>query len=194
MSYIDKNNSLEKIKSQNEIIILELGCGNSKQFTNSISIDLVDINGVDIVCDLNKGFPFIPDNSIDEIHSVHFLEHIDNLGNIMKEIHRILKPKGIKIITVPHFSNPYFYSDYTHRNHFGLYSLCYFSKSMYFKRQVPVFYNDINFKIKSVSISFKSQYRLQGLFLKYVGKIINKRKFSLEFTRQIFVIYSLQTK
>ena len=47
MSYIDKNNSLEKIKSQNEIIILELGCGNSKQFTNSISIDLVDINGVD---------------------------------------------------------------------------------------------------------------------------------------------------
>ena len=104
MSYIDKNNSLEKIKSQNEIIILELGCGNSKQFTNSISIDLVDINGVDIVCDLNKGFPFIPDNSIDEIHSVHFLEHIDNLGNIMKEIHRILKPKGIKIITVPHFS------------------------------------------------------------------------------------------
>jgi predicted SAM-dependent methyltransferase len=181
MSYIDKNNLLTTFSNSKNKIVLELGCGNSKQFQNSIAIDIVDMPGVDIICDLNKGFSFIPDNSVDEIYSSHFMEHIDDLGVMMREIYRILKPGGRKIMTVPHFSNPYYYSDYTHRNAFGLYSLCYFSKSIYFKRQVPVFYNDIDFQITSVKIEFKSRWKIQNFFVKQFGKIVNHNKTLLEY-------------
>lgn len=181
MEYIDKNQLLPKFANSSEKIVLELGCGNSKQFEYSIAVDIIDLPGVDIICDLNKGFPFIPDNSVDEIYSSHFMEHINNLGFMMKEIYRILKPGGRKHMTVPHFSNPYFYSDYTHHITFGIYSMSYFSKSKYFKRQVPTFYNDIDFKIISVQVRFKSEWFLPGFFTKRFGKLLNNHKTFLEF-------------
>jgi len=181
MNYIDKNNLLSKFSDANEKIILELGCGNSKQFDNSISIDIVDMPGVDFICDLNKGFPFIPDNSVDEIYSTHFMEHIIDLGSMMKEIYRVLKPGGRNNMTVPHFSNPYFYSDYTHHITFGIYSMNYFSNGAYFKRSVPTFYNDIDFKIISVQLRFKSRWLIPGFFTKRFGNILNKNKTLLEF-------------
>lgn len=176
MNYIDKSNALTRIAEQREKIILELGCGNSKQFENSIAIDLVDLNGVDIVCDLNLGFPFIPDNSVDEIHSSHFMEHVSDFGFMIKEIYRILKPNGKNFMKVPHFSNPYFYSDYTHKNHFGIYSLSYFSKSNYYKRTVPNFYNDIDFEIISIYINFKSRWKINSIFLMFFAKLINRNR------------------
>lgn len=173
MNYIDKSNALTRIAEQKEKIILELGCGNSKQFQNSIAIDLVDLNGVDIICDLNLGFPFIPDNSVDEIHSSHFMEHVSDFGFMIKEIYRILKPNGTNFMKVPHFSNPFFYSDYTHKNHFGLYSLSYFSKSNYFTRRVPTFYNEIDFEIINIRLKFKSRWIINRISLKIFEKLIN---------------------
>lgn len=181
MIYFDKTNALKKIEAQTEKIILELGCGNSKQFTNSIAIDIIELEGVDIVCDLNIGLDFIPDNSIDEIHSSHFMEHVNDVGVLLKEIYRILKPNGLKIIKVPHFSNPYFYSDYTHINHFGLYSLSYFSKKSYFKRSVPQFYNDMDFEIINVKLKFKSVGFISKYFLKVFEKVINFKPSFLEY-------------
>lgn len=182
MNIIDKNNVLSRIKnSEIEKVVLELGCGPDKRIANSISIDLVDLPGVDIVADLNLGFPFFDDNSVDEIHSEHFLEHVNDLGAFMREVFRILKPGGHKFFTVPHFSNPYFYSDYTHKNFFGLYSMNYFSKQQCFKRQVPAFYNDIDFKIISVSYRFKSRWFFPGFFIKRFGIILNKSKFLQEY-------------
>lgn len=181
MKYYDKSNALARIANQNEKIILELGCGNSKQFQNSIAIDLVDLNGVDIVCDLNLGFPFIPDNSVDEIHSSHFMEHVSDFGFIMKEIYRILKTNGTNFMKVPHFSNPFFYSDYTHKNHFGLYSLSYFSKTDYFKRGVPAFYNNIDFEIIKIHITFKSNWFIKRIWQRLFEKIINRNRGFQEF-------------
>jgi len=181
MNYIDKTDSLKRITERKEKIILELGCGNSKTLSESIAIDLVDLNGVDIVCDLNNGFPFIPDNSIDEIHSSHFMEHVNDFGLLMKEIYRILKPNGKNFIKVPHFSNPYFYSDYTHKNHFGLYSMSYFSKASYFRRDVPVFYNEIDFEIIRLNLKFKSQYKIKNIFLKVFERFVNSKKANQEF-------------
>ena len=178
MKYFDKSNALSRIAENKEKIILELGCGNSKQFQNSIAIDLIDLNGVDIICDLNLGFPFIPDNSVDEIHSSHFMEHVSDFGFIIKEIYRILKPNGTNFMIIPHFSNPYFYSDYTHKNHFGLYSISYFSKSDYFTRRIPAFYNEIDFDIINIHITFKSRWIINRVLLKIFEKLINSnRKF-----------------
>ena len=44
----------------------------------------------------------------------------------MREITRVLKKNGKANIFVPHFSNPYYYSDYTHKRFLGLYTFYYF--------------------------------------------------------------------
>ncbi|MEM7801548.1 MAG: methyltransferase domain-containing protein, partial [Chloroflexota bacterium] len=132
-------------------LILELGCG-TRSKPGRIGIDQLNLPGVDIVADLNLGFPFLPDDSVDEIHSKSFLEHIDELEFLMGEIWRVLKPGGKKYLFVPHFSNPYYYSDYTHTRFFGLYTFEYFSKEQTrFKRNVPDFYVDYSFKTEDLT-------------------------------------------
>jgi SAM-dependent methyltransferase len=44
--------------------------------------------------------PFL-DNSFDIVISLDYLEHIDKDENCLKEIHRVLKPKGKVLISVP---------------------------------------------------------------------------------------------
>lgn len=179
MNIIDRNNILPKLKNRQKVI-LELGCGQQKQIPDAIAIDIIDLPHIDIVADLNKGFKFLPDNSVDEIYSFHFMEHIDNLEFFIEEVYRILKPGGKKIGKVPHFSNPYFYSDYTHHHFFGLYTFSYFCKDKYFKRGVPNFYNRINFKINKIKIHFKSPFFVRNLIRNVWTIIFNSSKYMQE--------------
>lgn len=118
--YFDKTGVLADIRDRKRVV-LELGCGPHKRIPDAIGIDALDFDGVDVVADLNRGLGFIPDSSIDEIHSYHFLEHLDDLSSLMREVHRVLKPGGGMVGNVPHFANPYYYSDPTHKSRFGLY-------------------------------------------------------------------------
>jgi predicted SAM-dependent methyltransferase len=170
--FLDKNNVLEQIRSQSKVI-LELGVGRSRSIKNAFTIDKLDFPEVDIVADLNEGLPFLEDNSIDEIYSFHFLEHVNNLEFLMEEIFRVLKKGGKKVGSVPHFANPYFYSDYTHKAYFGLYSFSYFSKQKYFKRAVPDFYNGANYKINSIRLDFMSPFRVRNRLKKILSAFFN---------------------
>ena len=161
--------SLTRSKSR---IIVERGCGPSKH-PDAIGIDAFPLPGVDIVTDLEKGLPFIPNDSIDELISVHFLEHIINLEFLITEIHRILKPNGIHKVTVPHFSNPHYYSDLTHKKFFGLYTFDYYaSGSTKLKRTVPGFYNTSKFHITKRKLVFKSQFLIRNLVKKWIFTVI----------------------
>jgi predicted SAM-dependent methyltransferase len=105
-------------------VIIELGCGGKKR-AGRIGIDSVDLPQVDIVADLEEGLPFLPDSAVDEIHAEHVLEHIADLEGLMREIVRVLKSEGTCRVRAPHFTNPYYYSDYTHKRPFGLYTFEY---------------------------------------------------------------------
>ena len=113
------NVNIEKILASSEPLVIDLGCGRKKK-EGRIAIDKVDLPHVDIVADIEEGLPFLPNNSVNEIHCKSVLEHIDNFEYLMREILRVLKQDGKAHIFVPHFSNPYYYSDYTHKRHFGL--------------------------------------------------------------------------
>jgi len=176
----DKKNIIPNLSELKEVIV-ELGCGNNPYIKNAITIDLMDLPSVDIVADLNNGLPFLPDNSVDAIYSFHFLEHVNDLQLMMREIHRVLKKGGKNIGAVPHFSNPYFYSDYTHHSFFGLYSFSYFSKDNFFKRRVPYFYQDIDFKINKIDIVFYSPFFLRNVFKKIWGVFFNASRFFQEY-------------
>ena len=107
---------------------IDLGCGPNKK-EGYKGVDILPLQGVDFVVDLEKGLSFLKDNEVDEYYSAHFLEHVVNLDFLLSEIHRTLKPGGICEIRVPHFSNPFYYSDYTHKRFFGLYSFDYFTEN-----------------------------------------------------------------
>jgi len=172
---------LNKMLKDNSPIILELGCGKRKK-KNRIGIDKLNLSEVDIVADLEQGLPFFPDDSVDEIHSRSFLEHIHNFELLMKEIIRVLKVGGKCLVFVPHFSNPYFYSDYTHSKFFGLYTFYYFvKKENQMKRKVPNFYTDISIKILSQRLIFRSPFKGRNAIKKFYNFIFNINTWLQEF-------------
>ena len=148
---------IQEINSKaREEVILDIGCGANKKISSYIGIDMLDLEGVDIVGEVLEVTKRIQDNSVDKVFTSHFLEHIEELEEYLNEFSRILKPNGLLEIIVPHYSNPYFYSDPTHKRYFGLYTMCYFSESALFKRTVPRYKHKINFTLESVKLNFSS--------------------------------------
>ncbi len=160
---------------------VELGCGEKKK-PGCIGVDIIDFDAVDIVADIESGLGFLPDNSVDEIHSRSNLEHIANFEGLMREILRVLKKDGKAHIFVPHFSNPHYYSDFTHLRFFGLYSFYYFVPAeKQLKRKVPVFYTDMRINILSIRLKFRSSFRLLKPLKSIFGRIINSSSFMQEY-------------
>lgn len=172
---------LEAMIRDGHPVILELGCGLNKQ-PGRIGIDRLDLPGVDIVADLEKGLPFLPDGSVDEIHSKSFLEHVDDFELLMTEIVRVLKRGGRKHLFVPHFSNPYFYSDFTHKRFFGLYTFQYFvGPENQLRRKVPHFYDLPKIRVLSQYLVFQSPFRGRNKLKKVIEKIVNAHPYLQEF-------------
>ncbi len=181
MSEILMKIDLQKFLRQGKPIILELGCG-QKKTEGAITVDKINLPNVDIVADLEEGLDFLPDTSIDEIHCRSVLEHIDNFEKLIRAIVRVLKADGKASVFVPHFSNPYFYSDYTHKRHFGLYSFYYFVESQkQLKRKVPNFYNDIRIEILKLKLIFRSPFWISRQLKKLFSLIVNSHRCLMEF-------------
>jgi len=164
---------LESALSRHDPVIIELGCGPRKR-AGRIGIDRLDLPQVDIVADLEAGLKFLPDRSVDEIHCRSFLEHVQNFEHLFAEMVRVLKDDGRACIFVPHFSNPYYYSDYTHKRPFGLYTFYYFTDpENQPRRKVPSFYTSTRVEILSVRLKFRSAFRILHWPRKLFAAIIN---------------------
>ncbi len=164
---------LEQLINSPNPVIIELGCGQKKKH-DRIAVDKVDLPHIDIVADIENGLPFLPDSSVDQIHCRSVLEHIENFENLMREITRVLKKDGKAYIFVPHFSNPYYYSDPTHKRFFGLYTFYYFvDKEHQLKRRVPDFYTDTRILILSQRLKFRSIFSILNPFKKLIGWFLN---------------------
>lgn len=93
---------MKKVKS----LKLDLGCGQNVK-EGYTGVDIAKVKGVGVVHDLTvTPWPF-EDNSVDDIHSAHFFEHLTGVQRIsfMEECWRILKPKTQMVIIVPHWSS-----------------------------------------------------------------------------------------
>ncbi len=159
MPILDKKNILTSVKTdKRKSIILDLGCGPGKKKPEWIGVDMLDFEGVDIVGDIFEILSTFPDESVDEIHAFHFFEHIENMPRLLSECARILKSTGLIEIVVPHFSNAYFYSDYTHKNFFGLYSFSYLVKDNILRRKVPNYQVVHQLNLHNVHLRFLSPF------------------------------------
>lgn len=193
----DKNSTLQSLALRNDVT-LELGCGNRKRLENSIGIDMLDYPCVDIVGDLNEVLQAFPAESVNLITSHHVFEHLDDLEEMLDELARVLRPGGKLEIAVPHFSNPYYFSDATHKSFFGLYTLCYFSSGSNFKRKVPSYKRQLNFEILNVDLIFKSSrpFYLRHGFKRLLGLFFNFNNYTRELYEEnfcyIFPCYELR--
>jgi SAM-dependent methyltransferase len=158
---------------ENKPVVIDIGCGNKKK-EGYIGIDRVDRPEVDIVTDIETGLSFFPDHCVDAIHCRSVLEHIHNFEYLLSEMMRVLKTTGKIYIFVPHFSNPYFYSDPTHVRAFGLYSFYYFSDTEYqLRRKVPNFYSTLRLQVLSQRFIFRSKFGMFGFLKKAFGRLVN---------------------
>lgn len=89
----------------NDEIKIDIGCGQGQK-EGFIGIDLHEPTkgweNVDITCDVRDGIPF-EDNSVDEIYSAHFFEHLAKaeVVPVLRECNRVLKKNGKIEIIVP---------------------------------------------------------------------------------------------
>ena len=83
---------------------LHLGCG--KRFIPGwVHIDVVDYPHIDHVAQIDN-LSFIADGSCDLIYASHVLEHFKrrDVGRVLKEWFRVLKPGGVLRLAVPNFA------------------------------------------------------------------------------------------
>jgi SAM-dependent methyltransferase len=173
---------LEKRLLSKEGIVVEIGSGKKRREASVITVDKVDLENIDIVADIENGLAFFPDKCVERLFCRSVLEHIENFELLLREMLRILKDNGKAYIFVPHFSNPYFYSDYTHKRFFGLYSFYYFvDPDMQLKRKVPVFYTNIRLEIVSIKLSFKTPFWISRHLKKMFGLLVNSCRSMKEF-------------
>lgn len=161
--------------------ILDVGCGQNK-FPGAIGIDANPRTQADIVHDLGV-FPYpFSDDEFDEVISRHVIEHVPDVLGFVNELHRITKPGGrIKIVT-PHYSNPDWATDPTHRNHFNSYSFTCFMPD----RTPFPFYTLSELRPLSVYVTLANLWRAIGLeFLVNV----DQHWPSLRFTRKFWEFY-----
>lgn len=146
-----------------------------------MSVDALDLPGVDLVGDVFEVLAALPTGSVTRCYSSHFLEHIADLNRLITEIERVLAPQGEMVATVPHFSNPYFYSDPTHTRTFGLYTLSYFADDHIFRRKVPRYGRVARLELLSVRLEFDSPFPGRRLYRKTFGPLFNSGHWLQEF-------------
>ncbi len=162
-------------------VAVEIGCGPKRRDASVITIDRVDLEAVDIVADIEKGLPFLPDGCVDRLYCRSVLEHIDHFEGLLGEMLRVLSDDGRAYVFVPHFSNPYYYSDYTHKRFFGLYSFYYFVRpQQQLRRKVPTFYSDMRIEIVSLKLDFKTPFWISRHLRKVFGLLVNSCRWMQE--------------
>lgn len=164
-------------------LVLELGAGRKKRDPEAVGVDLLDRAGADILGDVYDVLASLPEDSVDRITSAHFLEHIPDLELLLRESARVLRPGGRFLAQTPHFSSPHYYSDPTHRTHFGLYTLGYFVADTPMRRKVPQYIDPMPFihlRPRYVFYSPRPNY-VRYAVKRGIGYIVNASVWSQEF-------------
>jgi len=160
---------------------LNLGCGYDIR-EGWVNLDIADLEGVDVVHDLNNlPLPF-ENEEFDYILCYDIFEHIFDYVPLLKELHRILKKGGIIEIKVPHYTYSRAYADPTHVRYFAMEVFDFFVKDT----TTRGYYFDFSFeKIESIHLSFLHSRAL--FYNKWVENFVNKSKRNYLFYEKSFL-------
>jgi hypothetical protein len=179
-AFVDKTGRLAAVSAAAPAR-LELGCGPRKVRPEAIGVDMLDTPAVDVVGDVFEVLRALPDGSVGEVYSAHFLEHVRDLEGLFTEFGRVVRDGGAVEAIVPHFSNPYFYSDPTHTRTFGLYTFAYLAECALFHRAVPRYGRDYGFTFERVELAFLSPFPVRGALRSLWQRAVNSHRWCQEF-------------
>ena len=138
--------------------ILDIGCGVNK-VAGAIGMDANPRTDADVIHDLDDlPYPF-PDDQFDEVVGRHVIEHVRDPLAVMIELHRITKHGGLVRLVAPHWTNPDWATDLTHRNHLNSYSF----RNLTDERAVFPFYTTVRFRQRRVYVSLLNLWKAFGL-------------------------------
>jgi hypothetical protein len=112
---------------------IDLGCGKNKK-EGFIGVDQFPMDGVDVVLDIGSEVWPWEDNSVEEAHCSHFLEHLTNFEgkwertHFFNELFRVMAPGAKCSLIIPHWSSTRYYGDPTHKEPFSEMGFYYLSK------------------------------------------------------------------
>ncbi|WBB79066.1 methyltransferase domain-containing protein [Micromonospora sp. WMMD882] len=94
-------------------VVVDLGCGGTKQYPGNLGLDIYPAPGVDAVADLSGALP-LADDSVDVLFAVHILEHLIDFLPLLDECHRVLRPGGVLHVMSPWWRHVNAVADPTH--------------------------------------------------------------------------------
>lgn len=172
---------------------LNFGCG-TRIMKGYVNLDVVPLKGVDVVHDLNK-FPYpFKKNYFDEIYARNILEHLDDLVKVMKELHRVLKPKGKLIIEVPYQTIIHTWASFQHKRAFTLRTFDGFAKKtdQRCKLNVPNEDYGLGFAFSKIKrkLHFPRGLHIESYILEPLANLL-PRIYEETFLRYIFPAFSI---
>jgi SAM-dependent methyltransferase len=157
-------------------IKLNLGAGTDIR-DGYINHDIVQLDGIDVVHNLNK-YPWPwEDNSIDEIIAIDLVEHLDEFLPAMEELHRVLKHSGRLNLKVPYWNSVFRHIDPTHKRGFHEVTFHFFDPSKEIC-QLRRYYTHARFSIDKevfILIPFAPYLTIPGISPIHVSNKIAKR-------------------
>lgn len=159
---------------------IDLGCGGTKE-EGSIGVDLVSLEGVDVIASLmERPYPFA-DNSFDTIYLKNMIEHLPDTIGTMEELHRIARSDSRVFITVVNWNSHYAAMDPQHVRLFTENSFDFFGKrvgrSYYTKARFDVV--RVDFYFDPLAQRFLRSKRLMKFLSFYLCNILQGLNFEL---------------
>jgi SAM-dependent methyltransferase len=160
--------------------ILDIGCGANK-VSGAVGMDINPRTAADVIHDLDDlPYPFETD-AFDEVIGRHVIEHVRDPMGVMREIHRITRNGGIVRLIAPHWTNPDFATDLTHRNHLNSYSF----RNLTEDDAVFSFYTDARFRQRPPRVTVLNVWKWTGLeFLINLDRRLPQMRFLRKFWEQ----------
>jgi SAM-dependent methyltransferase len=140
--------------------VLDIGCGANK-VPGAVGMDINPRTAADVIHDLDVlPYPFENDE-FDEVIGRHVIEHVRDPMAVMQELHRITRAGGIVRLVAPHWTNPDFATDLTHRNHLNSYSF----RNLTEDRAVFSFYTEVRFRQREARVTVLNLWKVFGFEL-----------------------------
>jgi len=165
-----------EFRAANGGLRINLGCG-SKQRPGFLGVDQGEQTTAHVRMDVLAYLRSLPAHSVAEVYSRHMLEHFEPapLRELLAQIDRVLMPGGVIVFIVPHFSNPYFHSDPTHRQAFGVHTFSYLCETTCLRRKVPSYARIAGWHLVDVKVGFVpyGKLRLLGIRVPLLSDLLN---------------------
>lgn len=185
----DRTNAMQRINAGEMPGWIEFGCGPTAGRPGYVTIDMLDYPTVDVVGDIYDAIQALRPGVVERVFASHFVEHIDDVPKLMRHLASVCAPGAQVEFVVPHFSNPFYYSDLTHKTPFGLYTFSYIANDRTgMRRKVPNYKEQPDFDLVVVKLGFKSyrpRYIRHGI-KRVIEKVVNLNNFTRELYEEVF--------